>query len=283
MTDIIRDALGPTAGLGVQTTKLADNVKSLTSAVQMLQSTVQTVQQARPEVRQKLAPILAQSVQPLLVMGQKGATELQMVAAQMSDYIDQVADLMEQARALTTPGLKVYFTAAVNMLLTQATATKAAAAGASQMLTNYEGAANRAAATLNTYGEQLDRENQDLQREAQSLKQRMHDMTSGNCCQQVGHAFQLAFGHLKQELEADESQIRSLEYVYAINLNALDGLKRMVDTMGDISAVSSSLELSWRSQADSVLTDTSPADIQADMEYVQSDWQSIADTLHKIA
>ncbi|AQR64171.1 hypothetical protein BXU06_03190 [Aquaspirillum sp. LM1] len=286
----IRASLSPIAGLGIQTTRLADNIISLTRARDMLMSAVQTIQTAPPDSQQILAPLLAQSVNPLLVMGQMLEADLYDVAEQMRAYIAEMANAFPMIKAVPVPGV---LKSVITILLVRATATKAAAANASQMLTNYQGTANRAAAALNSACMELDRENQDLQRQAESLKQQMHDMTSGNCCEQIGHAFEMAFGHLSDDLAADERKIRRIEYVYAINLNAIDGVNQLVRKMGDIAAISSSLEVSWRSQADnlgtlhddlaSVLADTSPADIQSDMEYVQSDWQTISNTLSKIS
>lgn len=291
--DAIRNSLGPAPGLGPQTTKLADNIQSMKAAVAMLQQTVATVQGASPEARQMMAPLLASTVQPLLNMAQTASQDLELVAGRMRGFINDISANTSQVKGHSGVLLSLLVTQLVNQLQADATATKAAATNASQMLTNFRANANSASATLNTFSENLSQQDTELETKVHDLESKMHSMTSGNCCDQIGHAFQMAFGHLKSELESASREIQQTEYVIAVNRNAIAGLTQMVNRMGDISSVASALEVSWRSMADGIvalqgdlsamLSDTTAADIQADLEYVQSDWQAIQTTLNKVA
>ncbi|MCH8619551.1 hypothetical protein [Undibacterium sp. TS12] len=292
-TDIFRTSLSPPPGVAVQTTKLADNLQSMITAQAMLRQTVEIVQNAPGPVQQQLAPLLSQFVFPLLNMGQTARQDLELVAARMSAFISDLDQAADQVQGQSGFMLHVLLSGNFNALEIGATAIQAAANNASQMLTNFQNTADNASAALNSYKQKLEQEDESLQQKAQSLEQQMHDMTSGNCCEQIGHAFQMAFGHLRDELEETAGEIRQAEYVLLLNNNAINGLSQMVGRLGDISSVATALEVSWRSMADGIgtlqqdletlLADTTPADVEADLDYAKSDWQAVAATLAKVS
>jgi hypothetical protein len=289
----IRSALSAPPGVGVQTTKLADNLQSMTNAVAMLSQTVDTVRGAPPQVQQQLAPLLSQFIFPLLNMGQSAREDLAVVASRMRAFIALLGQTAQQAQGQPQNMLTILLRGSFNSLEFGATAIRSAALNASQLLTNFQNAADNAAAGLNTYKQQLEQTDANLQQEAASLMQQMHDMTSGNCCEQIGHAFQMAFGHLRQELEDKEQQLHEDEYVLMLNNNTIDALSQMLNRLQGIASVATALEVTWRGLADgigtlqqdldSILADTSPAALQDDLEYVTADWQGVAATLAKIA
>lgn len=289
----IRTSLAPTPGLGTQTTKLADNLQSMQRAEQMLQQTVQTVQSAPALVQQQLAPLLAQFINPLLTMGQTASADLQMVAARMSGFIAQLEQTADDGQKLSGTVLQLLLRGQFNSLQVSATAVQSAATNASQILTNFQNASNSAQAALNTYKQKLQQEDTSLEQKARDLENKIKNMTGGNCCDQIGHSFDYVFGHLKEELEQTSAEIREKQYILVLNNNAISGLEQMVGRLGDISAVASSLEVSWRSMADGIDTlqqdltaliqDTSAADIQSDLAYAKSDWQAVAATLAKVS
>lgn len=289
----IRTSLAPMPGLGTQTTKLADNLQSMQRAEKMLQQTVQTVQSASPLVQQKLAPLLAQFIKPLLAMGQTAAADLQMVAGRMSDFIAQLDQTADDAQHQSGTVLQSLLQGQFTSLEVSAMAVQSAATNASQILTNFQNASNSAQAALNTYKQQLQQEDTSLEQKAKNLENKIKNMTGGNCCDKIGHSFDYVFGHLKSELEHTAAEIRQTEYILVLNNNAISGLEQMVGRLGDISAVASSLEVSWRSMADGIGTleqdlttlikDTSASDIQADLAYAKSDWKAVAATLAKVS
>ncbi|WP_425073365.1 hypothetical protein [Sagittula sp. S175] len=288
----IRTALSPVGGMKVQTTKLADNIQSMTTSVGLLQQTVTAVQSGDALVRQKLGPILTQSVVPLLRMGQSAETVLSVVAGDIRQFIGDVQTITKAVESdADTPAeavLQIYLAAMAN----EANMVQSSAKQASTLLTSYKNTADQAEAALNTYSQTLIQQDKKLAQEAANLRQQMHDMTSGNCCKQIGHAFQMAFGHLKRDLEEKSREIRQLEYVVAINEEAVSGLTQMVQRLADISSVASALQVSWESVSvnvsglgsdlATVLKDTTRAELQGDLAYVNSDWQAILATLNKI-
>ncbi|RSZ60514.1 hypothetical protein HF313_19475 [Massilia atriviolacea] len=290
--DQIRSALSAPPGVSVQTTRLADNLQSMNNAETMLSQTVATVRGAPGPVQQQLAPLLAQFVVPLLNMGQTAGQDLDLLAQRMSAFIAALNQTAAQAQGQSGQPLTLVLSGHFNMLEIAASAIQAAALNASQILSNFQSTANNASAALNTCKQQLEQQDACLAQKAQALKQQMHDMTSGNCCDQIGQAFQMAFGNLRQQLEQTSGQIQQAEYVLMLNNNAIDGLSQMVGRLGDIASVSTSLQVTWRSMADgigalqqdlqAVLADTTPAEVQADLAYAISDWQAVAATLAKV-
>jgi hypothetical protein len=291
--DAIRATLSAPPGVGVQTTKLADNLQSMTNAVAMLSQTVATVASAPPQVQQQLAPLLSQFIFPLLNMSQNARQDLVVVADRMQKFIAHLAETAQRAQGQPQNMLTVLLRGSFNALELDAAAIRSAALTASQLLNNFQKAADNAAAGLNTYKQQLEQKDVKLQQEAASLMQQMRDMTGGNCCEQIGHAFQMAFGHLRQELEDKEKLLHEDEYVLMLNNNTIDALSQMLDRLQGIASVATALEVTWRSMADSIgtlqqdldsiLADTAPAALQDDLEYVTADWQGVAATLAKIA
>lgn len=289
---VIFACLSPPPGTATLTTKLADNLQSMTQAVAMLQKTVDMVNSAPPQAQQKLAPLLAQFIAPLLQMAAVARQDLYSVAGRMNDFINSLQQTTTMAQNAPEALLSVLLRANFNALEIGASAIQSAALNASQMLSNFQNSANNTAAALNSYKQQLEQDDASLQQKVQSLQQQIHDMTSGNCCQQIGHAFQMVFGHLKEELQQTEAEIQQDEYVLMLNLNAINGLSQMLGKLGDISSVAAALEVTWRSLADSIgdlqqdiaslLADNSPSDIASDLTYVVSDWQAIAATLAKV-
>jgi hypothetical protein len=291
--DAIRAALSTPPGVGVQTTKLADNLQSMTNTVAMLSQTVATIRSAPPQVQQQLAPLLSQFISPILKMGQTARQHLDMVAGGMQEFIARLGQTARQAQGQPQNMLTVLLRGSFNSLELDAAAIRSAALTASQLLTNFQNAADNSARSLNTYKQQLEQKDVNLQQEAASLMQQMRDMTGGNCCEQIGHAFQMAFGHLRQELEDKQQQLREDEYVLMLNNNTIDALSQMLNRLQGIALVATSLEVTWRSMADSIgtlqldlgtiLADTSAAALQDDLDYVNADWQGVAATLAKIA
>lgn len=292
-TDIIRTSLSPPPGLGVQTTKLADNLQSMISAEAMLNQTIKIVESAPGPTQQHLVSLLSQFVFPLLNMGQTAQQDLEMVASRMTSFISALDQTADQVQGQSGATLTTLLSGNFNSLEIGATAIQSAALNASQILTNFQNAANNASAAFNSYKQTLEQEDVTLAQRAQDLAQQMRDMTSGNCCEQIGHAFQMAFGHLRDELNETEEEIHQAEYVLMLNNNAIDGLSAMVSRLGDISSVASALEVSWRSMADGIgdlqqdlqalLADITPADVQSDLAYAKSDWQAVAATLAKVS
>lgn len=289
---IVSSALSPPPGMAIQTTKLANNLQSMVQAVSMLQRTVQIVANSPATAQKQLAPLMAQFITPLLQMAKIAETNLSQVTGLMQGFINTVNQTASQAQFAPSMMLPKLLRANFNSLEIGATAIQSAALLASQMLTNFQNSANNTEAALNSYKQTLLQEDASLQQKVQSLEQQIHDMTSGNCCQQIGHAFQMLFGHLREELQQTEAEIRQDEYVLMLNNNALSGLSQMLSSLGEISSVAAALEISWHSLADSIsglqqdittlLADTSPTVIASDLSYVQSDWQAIAATLSKV-
>ena len=292
-TQSIRTSLSAPPGVGLQTTKLADNLQSMIKAQAMLAQTVQIVEGAPGPAQQQLGPLLSQFVLPLLNMGQNARQDLQMLAQRMAAFIGALGQASSQVQGQSGVLLTILLQGDFNSLEIGASAIQSAALNASQILTTFQNTANNASAALNSYKLQLEQQDASLAQKANALQQQMHDMTSGNCCDQIGHAFQLAFGNLRDQLEQTGNQIRQAEYILMLNNNAMAGLSQMLGRLGDISSVAAALAITWRSMADGIgalqqdldamLAASTPADIASDLAYAASDWQAVAATLSKVS
>ncbi len=275
----------------IQTTQLAGNMASLKASEAMLQNTVAIVESSSGGVRSTLQGLLDNNVQPLITMSGQVNTVLSSLSAEILKFAAHVA---RNEQATVDDGhLEPHVKQLVSVLDTVVPGIAAQALAASELLTQFQNTANSVSATLNSYNNQLLQDNAQLQLKVQDLQNRMQQMTGGNCCEQIGHAFEYAFGSLKQDLENTMAEIDQEQYQVALNSNTIDALNQVVATQGDIAKVAGALEISWRSLADNVATvqedldaivsETTRQGVLDDLAYVQSEWQAIVTILEKVS
>jgi prefoldin subunit 5 len=288
-TDIIRNALSVPSGTRENTTQLVASLGSFRQTQDALQKLVQQIRSEPPEVQQKLAPIISGSITPLQGATNSVISKLEIIVSLIRNFCDDVANESKelgQDYSHLPPFLKKF---RIQTFLKQSSASSgdivSACHSAGSRLTDYRNNVNSTIGHLNTYAEQLQQENEQLEDNAEKIQQKFKHMSDEPWYDKIADGFKVLFGHLKQDLEKDMVQMKKEEFIIEINKSTIGALDQITKDMSNISDVVSALGVSWRNLGDSVndleqdistvTANISASDMKSDLEYINSDWQNV--------